>query len=77
MPLFDPQQLRIFGRVGAVGAEMVGATLLGYFGGRWLGGWLGAPWLAWVGLVLGIVTGFYELFRVARQLQRELDKEQD
>lgn len=45
---------------------MTAALLIGAFGGRWLDGRLGtAPWLLLLGLLLGLVVGFYELMRVA------------
>jgi len=53
------------------------ATVLGYFAGRLVGGWLGEAALgAIVGGGLGIVAGFYNLFKVARRLARE-DEERE
>ncbi len=47
------------------------ALLLGYFGGGLVGGWLGAEQLgSWIGLLLGLLSGFYNLFKVALLLQR-------
>ncbi len=47
-------------------AWTVGAALvIGVLGGRWLDQrWGTRPWLTMLGLVLGIVVGFYELARV-------------
>lgn len=79
MPLLGPEgreQLRVLGRAGTVGIEMVVSTAVGYFGGRWLDGELGtAPWLQWVGLGLGLAAGFRALYRVARQTRKELDED--
>jgi ATP synthase protein I len=45
---------------------LIGAIILlgaaGYFGDRWLGT---GPWLLIIGLLLGVVVGFYELVRLA------------
>lgn len=71
MTLFGPEQrkqLRQAQRVGAVGLEMVVATLVGYFGGRWLDGrFETTPYLTYVGLALGIAAGFKGLFDFARK----------
>lgn len=77
MRWFDPKQLEVVGRVGAVGAELVAAILLGWLGGRWLDGWLGTGWIQWLGLVLGLAAGFLSLSRLARRLRRELDAPSD
>ena len=48
----------------SVGTVLVTCILLGYLGGRWLDGKLGTdPWLGMVGVVLGSVAGFIQLFR--------------
>jgi ATP synthase protein I len=62
------KQLKIASRVGAVGLEMVVATLLGYGSGVWLDEKLGtAPTLELIGLGVGILAGFKGLFDVARK----------
>lgn len=57
--------LRSAGPVIAASYALIGAILLlgglGYFADGWLGT---EPWLLLVGLLLGIVVGFYELARV-------------
>lgn len=71
MPLLDPEgkkQLRLAGRVSAVGLEMVLAIGLGFLGGRWLDERLDtAPWMTGLGFAFGVFTGFYALYRVARK----------
>jgi ATP synthase protein I len=70
MPLLDPEgrkQLKLASRVSAVGLEMVLAMGLGFLGGRWLDGRFGtSPYLTAIGFALGLFTGFYALYRVAR-----------
>ncbi len=47
------------------------ALLMGYFGGGAAGGWLGRPDLgSWLGLGLGFLAGFYNVFKVVGQLER-------
>jgi ATP synthase protein I len=51
------------------------AICIGFFFGRWLDGkWHTAPWLSLVGLMLGIATGFRELIRIAKRIQKEEEK---
>lgn len=60
-----------------VGLVFPVAALLGWFGGRAVGGWLGnAEVGALVGLLLGIVAGFYNVFKVALELQKR-DREEE
>jgi ATP synthase protein I len=53
------------GPVAAASYSLIGAIVLlggaGYFADGWLGT---SPWLLIIGLLLGIVVGFYELVRV-------------
>lgn len=42
---------------------------IGYYGGRWLDGWLGtAPWLQLLGLMLGVVAAFRVLWRTLQRI---------
>lgn len=56
------------GTVAAASYTLIGAIILlggvGYFADGWLGT---APWLLLVGLLVGIIVGFYELARVVWQ----------
>lgn len=47
------------------------ALLLGYFGGGLVGEWFGSPELgSWIGLGFGLLSGFYNLFKVAMVMQK-------
>ena len=47
------------------------AIALGFFGGRWIGGWFNHPALGqWIGLVYGVATGFWELYKTTKRLDR-------
>jgi hypothetical protein len=75
----DPESRRLRRREWARGVDLstVGlvfpiAILLGIFGGRAIGSWLGARELGtWIGGGFGIAAGFYNLIKVALFLQRE------
>jgi ATP synthase protein I len=57
---------RQIGNLSGVGLTLVISTVLGLVGGYYLDRWLGTePWLLLVGLLLGIVAGFVNLFRAA------------
>jgi F0F1-type ATP synthase assembly protein I len=78
MLLLGPEgraQLRTLGRVGSIGVELAVFTILGHFGGQYLDSELGTgPWLAWIGLVLGLAAGGKSLYVLARKTQRELSE---
>jgi F0F1-type ATP synthase assembly protein I len=61
-----------YGTYGSVGLELAVSVLLGLFGGRWLDGKLGTdPWLTWLGLGLGIITGYRAVWRALKTANRE------
>jgi ATP synthase protein I len=62
----DRRWIRQLGTLSGVGLTLVISTVLGFWGGYVLDRWLGSkPWLMLVGLLLGIVSGFVNLFRAA------------
>jgi ATP synthase protein I len=68
----DRRWIRQLGVLSGVGLTLVISTVLGFWGGRVLDRWLGtAPWLMLVGLLLGIASGFVNLFRAAGMFDRE------
>ncbi len=71
------KQLRSLGDVASIGIEMAVSIAVGYFGGRWLDGHFGTKWIQWVGLALGIFTGYRSLYRLTRKTKKELAKPTD
>ncbi len=68
----DRRWVRQLGILSGVGLTLVISTVLGFWGGYVLDRWLGsAPWLMLVGLLLGIASGFVNLFRAAGIFGRE------
>lgn len=68
----DRRGIRQLGVLSGVGLTLVISTVLGLWGGHVLDRWLGtAPWLMLVGLLLGIASGFVNLFRAAGIFDRE------
>ena len=54
------------------------AVCIGFFFGRWLDGkFQTQPWLSFAGLLVGIAAGFRELFRIARQYQKEQQADEE
>ena len=52
-------------RYSQIGFALPAATVIGWFLGKLLDGWLHTTWLYLAGLLCGIVAGFIELIRVA------------
>ena len=81
MSLIGPEgrrQLQLAARFAGAGLELAIAIVVGYFGGRYLDRWLGTdPYLSYVGLLLGIVAGFRNLFSLAKRAQTSSDTPQD
>jgi F0F1-type ATP synthase assembly protein I len=77
MPLLGPEgreQIKAAGRIGAVSIEIGLGMLIGWFGGRYLDGVFGTgPWIATVGLVLGLVAGMRSLYKATRKIQKLLE----
>lgn len=77
MSLIGPEgrkQLQLAARFAGAGLELAIAIVVGYFGGRYLDRWLGTgPYLSYVGLLLGIVAGFRNLFLLAKRAQPNSD----
>jgi ATP synthase protein I len=73
-PARDPSPWKGLAELTSIGMTMVLCTVIGlaggYFGDRWLGT---SPWLTLVGLLLGIVAGFVNLFRSAKNAEQDLD----
>ncbi len=61
----------ILGTVGTIGMQLVAATFIGLAAGYFLDEWLGTkPWMLLIFLLLGIATGFRDVYREAMRLQR-------
>jgi hypothetical protein len=72
----DPRERAVWGDLLAMGMVFPIAIVLGFFLGRWIGGYFGHREMGqWIGLVWGIATGFWELYKVNAKLDR-LDKAQ-
>lgn len=72
MSLIGPEgrrQLQLAARFLTAGLELAVTVVVGYFGGRWLDGRFGTTYLAYIGLLLGIIAGFRNLFSLARGAQ--------
>jgi hypothetical protein len=73
-----PGERAIWGDLISMGMVFPIAIVLGFFGGRWIGGWFGHPAVGqWIGLAYGIATGFWELYKVTQKLDRMDRQNQD
>jgi F0F1-type ATP synthase assembly protein I len=64
--------LRDVGRYGTVGIELLVSMGLGYYVGRWIDGKVGGHgWGTGIGAFLGVVVGFYSLWKASQSMQRD------
>lgn len=76
----DRRQLfKTLGFLSSVGISMVAATFIGLAMGYYLDRWLDtSPWLTLIFLVLGIISGFRNIFILTqRELKRQQQEQQD
>lgn len=63
---------RAAGRAGALGMEFAAAVVVCLLAGWWADGKLGtSPWLTLAGVILGSIVGFWSIYRMAKNLERE------
>lgn len=68
-PDVDPKERSLWGDLLSLGLVFPIAIVLGLLLGRWIGGYFGRAELGqWIGLVWGILTGFYELYKVSKRM---------
>jgi len=71
MPLLGPEQVKDFGRYGAVGLEMAALVFVGVKIGEWADTRFGTEKIfTLVGVLLGIAAGFYSLIKLTRRANR-------
>lgn len=68
--------MKSVGRYGSLGLELLLSMAVGYYGGAWLDKKLGTRWLALVGFLVGCYAGFRTLFRAAKQMTRDIEREE-
>jgi pilus assembly protein TadC len=58
----------------SIGITLALAIVIGYFGGKWIGGKLGNAAIgSYIGFVLGVAAGFMEMFRSVARWNRRLE----
>ena len=67
----SPKERALWADLMGLGMVFPIAIALGFFVGRWIGGLLGVPRVGMaLGLVWGVATGFWELYKVTVRLNR-------
>lgn len=67
--------LRWIGTLGTIGINLVVTTIIGFFIGYYLDKLLGTkPWLMFVFLIIGIITGFMNMMRILNKVIKEEEK---
>lgn len=81
MSLIGPEgrkQLKLAARFASAGLELAVSIVVGYFGGRFIDRAVGTtPYLTYLGLLLGIVAGFRNLFLLAKSAQNRGEASDD
>jgi ATP synthase protein I len=73
-PLFDKSIIRIFARAGTVGFHMVASTFVGLAIGYGIDRYFNtSPWFTIIFLILGIISGYRELARLAKSTSKDND----
>ena len=71
------QNLKGIGAYGTVGLDFAVAVAIGTYGGWWLDKKLGwTPWLTILGLLFGVAAGFNVLYKAAKRLKEETEREE-
>ena len=66
---------RALGLTGGIGAVMAACILGGYFIGRYLDAKFGtAPWLLIASLLITMVAGFLEVYKIVKKVTKETTK---
>ncbi|MDR2697723.1 MAG: AtpZ/AtpI family protein [Holophagales bacterium] len=66
-----PKERSLWGDLISIGMVFPIAIVLGWYLGQWIGGMLGHPRHGrLIGLAFGVISGFWELFKVARRLEK-------
>lgn len=68
--------MKAVGRYGAIGFELLGSIAIGYYIGHWLDQRYDQHWIGLVGFVIGCYAGFKSLFRAAKNMQRDIEKDE-
>ncbi|MFM8622105.1 MAG: AtpZ/AtpI family protein [Holophagaceae bacterium] len=64
-----PHERALWGDLSSIAFVFPVAITLGFFSGKWIGGWFGRPVLGqWIGLGWGIASAFWELFKTSQRL---------
>jgi F0F1-type ATP synthase assembly protein I len=67
----DPKERSLWGDLISLGMVFPIAIVLGWYFGQWIGGIFGHPRPGrLIGLVFGIISGFWELFKVTKRLEK-------
>ena len=73
-PLLDRSIMKIFARAGAVGFHMVISTFVGLAIGYGIDRYFNtSPWFTIIFLILGIISGYRELARLAKRTSKDDD----
>ena len=68
--------MKSVGKYGSIGFELLASIGIGYYGGLWLDRHFHTGYIRWIGFVVGVYTGFKALFRLAKQMEEDVAKQE-
>jgi F0F1-type ATP synthase assembly protein I len=68
--------MKAFGRYGSLGFELLGSIAVGYYLGVWADKKAGTHWIALVGFMIGCYAGFRALYRAAKTMERDIERDE-
>lgn len=67
----SPKERALWGELLSLGMTFPIAITTGFFLGKWIGGKFGHPESGqWIGLVWGVATAFFELYKTTKRLDK-------
>jgi len=61
----------LYGEYSYLALVLPTGVFIGWFCGSWVDTKLDTHWIQWIGLLFGLVAGFWELLRATKKMNRE------
>lgn len=68
--------MKAYGKYGALGLELILSMGIGYYLGAWADRKLDTHFIAVIGFLVGCYAGFRAMFKAAKQMTRDIEKDE-